>query len=135
MKPHERDHMRDTKLYIGCLPCLLNDYPNMHADYHHLAPGRKRLGHEYGFGMCLWHHRGERDWTWGHVPMGEMRSRLGPSLAREKRVFIETYGSEMLLMELNNFALSLWHAEPWLEHLMPAAVMHTVQRHHRGLCG
>lgn len=102
----------------------------MHADFHHVVEGRVRLGHEMGFGMCLWHHRGESDWVLAHLEQSELVQRMGPSFQRQKKRFIEVYGTERTLVELNDFAISLWLMRPWLEHCMPADIGEAIRAHH-----
>lgn len=133
MKDFEREHIQQTKFYIGCLPCLLEDWFNMHPDYHHVVEGRKRLGHMVGFGMCLWHHRGEVDNNWKGKKKEQIEALIGPSFARSKKVFIGRYGPELLLVRLNDFALSLWGMTPWIEHCMSLNVGEAIQAEHKKL--
>lgn len=130
MKPEESERIKRTKLYIGCLPCLLSGWPNAHCDYHHVTEGRKRLGHLFGFGMCLWHHRGERDGHWASMSTDYLTQHLGPSFQRNKRDFIEQFGTERALVLLNDFALDLWDMQRWLEHCVPYEASGAIRMQH-----
>lgn len=129
----ERDHMINTKLYVGCLPCLIGGWPNVHADYHHAEAGRKRKAHTHGFAMCVYHHRGERSAELSQYTMDDLELFFGPSFQRNKRRFIDIYGPESLLVDLNNFAMLRWKQVGWLEHEMPSSVQSEVQRQHQRL--
>jgi hypothetical protein len=133
MKDHESDHINNTKLYVGCLPCLLNGFPDVHADYHHAEAGRKRKAHKHGYGACLWHHRGERHGSFSQHSQDEIAELIGPSLQKEKRRFNDVYGGEALLVALNEIALSLWMMRPWLEHEMPLEIQQAIQAQHTAL--
>lgn len=73
--------------------------PIFGCDYHHMKSGNIRRGHEYGVGLCAWHHRGMPDFDFT-VP--QMRSLAGPSLMDGSRLFHETYGSDDELIALQN---------------------------------
>lgn len=83
---------------IGCIACVLDGRHGTPPDIHHLVEGRKRLGDDHTIPLCPWHHRG--------VPCGssakETEEVLGPSLARNKREFVERYGTERELLEMVN---------------------------------
>ena len=133
MKDQEREHIERTKLFIGCLPCLIGGWPNAHADYHHAEAGRKRQAHVHGFGMCLWHHRGERAENASGSDMDELEIFFGPSFQRNKRRFLDVYGPEKLLVELNNFAIKRWNRLQWLDHEMPESVAYEIRQQHKRL--
>lgn len=128
MTRDEQNHIEQTKLYVGCLPCLLKGHPNGHADYHHAEAGHKRKPHKHGFGMCLWHHRGE--YSSFSMSLSSILERYGPSFALMKRSFIDEFCAEPVLVETNNFALMLWRKGPWLDHDMPGNVQLKIQLHH-----
>lgn len=119
-----------TKLYVGCLPCLLLKWSNTHADYHHVVEGRKRLGHFVGFGMCLWHHRGELDPNRG-TDMLAIEETLGPSFARNKKGFKKFFGEERTFVKTNDYAIGLWQWTPWLEHCMPERTASSLRVFHQ----
>lgn len=128
MTPAESRHIQETKLFIGCLPCLLRGYVNSHADYHHVAEGRKRVGHLVGFGMCLWHHRGHK--LRAQDSLAAHKAMIGPSFALDKAEFVDEFGSERMLVEVNNFALQLWKMYGWLEHDLPIQAAVDIKKQH-----
>lgn len=69
------------------------------CDYHHVKSGNVRRGHMFGFGLCLWHHR-------GHPPEGwtsrDARLWYGPGLMDGGKRFTSTYGSDDELIEVQN---------------------------------
>lgn len=69
------------------------------CDYHHLKSGNIRRGHDFGIGLCGWHHRALPDWA--HTPP-DMREAYGPSLMDGSRRFRETFGSDDELLALQN---------------------------------
>ena len=79
---------------IGCIACRLEGYPRTPGDIHHLVDGYC-IGHGATICLCPWHHRGE---TEGHMAPSRMELIKGPSLARNKRAFVERYGSERELL-------------------------------------
>ena len=129
MTPAEKAHIARTKYFAGCLPCLLKGWDNCHADYHHHVEGYRR-GHLFGFGMCLWHHRGDLDVFWT-LPRDQVIERIGPSFALDKRGFTEMFGTEEQLVALNEYALELWEAEEWLSFDMPYHVSEKIRQRHR----
>lgn len=69
------------------------------CDYHHLKSGNMRRGHEYGIGLCVWHHRGH---PLPGLTSPQMRELFGPSLMDGSRLFHETYGSDDELLAMQN---------------------------------
>lgn len=83
---------------IGCVCCRLNGLVRA-AEIHHMTVGgkhgQKRLGHDYTFGLCAWHHRGVN--AWGSQARG--RECYGPSFHHEATKFRQTFGSQEVLFE------------------------------------
>ena len=79
---------------IGCITCRIRGF--RYADIHHITKGGRRMGHEYTIPLCSWCHRGVPD---GNLSIPEMDRLIGPSLARNKRRFVEVYGTELELLE------------------------------------
>lgn len=131
--PDEARRIEVTKHAIGCMPCLLRGWYNVQADYHHVVKGMRRLGHMYGYGMCLWHHKGELDPDYLELSLSEVRDRIGPSYAAERKKFIEEFGDEMDLVDTNTFAVRLWMSDPWNDFSMPHDKASRIQTHHRVL--
>jgi hypothetical protein len=94
--------------YFGCIPCRLeNPFLHVIATVQHVTSGNKRLGHRYTYGCCSWHH-------FGHDP-----KRVGPSLANGLRPYQAHYGSEILLVNLQDQLIAFYNSEPWFEYDMP----------------
>lgn len=87
---------------IGCIACRMEGWQPQPSDVHHLVEGRKRLGDNYTIPLCPWHHRGVPE---NDMSNAEMTFMLGPSLARNKRAFIQRYGTEKELLERVNHSL------------------------------
>ena len=130
MTPEESRRIYLSKHMVGCLPCLLNGWPNQHADYHHVTNGDARYGHMIGFPMCLWHHRGKVDWS-HTMTLDETRERMGPSYELHRKDFLERYGSERQLVELNTRAIVMYGEEPWLEFELPPRIAERIRKAHR----
>ena len=84
--------------HIGCVACRKEGRWNF-ADVHHLLSGNKRRGHDATIPLCPWHHRGEPA---VYVPVREMETLAGPSLARTSRKFRERYGTDDDLLSYTN---------------------------------
>lgn len=86
---------------VGCIACRLDgnssDSNPEPADIHHLTAGGRRQGHDATIPLCPWHHRGI---SVTGLPADMLRELKGPSLARDKRAFVEHYGSELMLLEI-----------------------------------
>lgn len=81
--------------------CLLfHNQPGVWADAHHPSPGRKRIHDKVAFALCPWHHRGVTI-----LKNAQAKEVYGPSMALEKRAFVEAYGTELELYEKQ---LQLW---------------------------
>lgn len=98
MKKQER---YDILQAMGCVSCLLDGHPGEPCDIHHLVEGRKRLGDHATLPLCPWHHRGIPD----TLSAKETERVKGPSLARNKREFVNKYGTERELLEFVNRAI------------------------------
>lgn len=71
--------------------------PLFGCDYHHMKSGNVRRGHEFGIGLCPWHHRAVPDFD---CTPAQMRQMAGPSLMDGSRLFHATYGSDDELIAL-----------------------------------
>lgn len=85
---------------LGCIVSRLYFDRWEPADIHHLVEGRKRLGHQFTIPLSPWFHRGV-------PPRFDMRpseatEKLGPSLARSKKDFVERFMSERELLAETN---------------------------------
>lgn len=105
---------------LGCVACVLNNYPDVQCEVHHVVEGRKRLGHSQTMGLCLWHHRGEIELDYTRQQMGGM---LGPSLAHGSYDFAENFGSQATLVKVQDYIIERFQADPWLEFAMPRGIV------------
>jgi hypothetical protein len=101
--------------YFGCIPCRLEE-PSLPvlATVQHVVEGY-RLGHMFTYGCCLWHH------------LGQFPSQPGPSLAHNRKGYRQRYGSERLLIALQDFVIEIFEREPWFEYEMPDEVAFQLQ--------
>jgi len=116
----EQEVMGIIKVYCGCLPCMIEDRVDVHCTIQHVTEGRKRAGQWAVYGLCGWHHFGT---PWPFVPGKEMSCRFGPSMALSKRDFVETYGTERQLVELQAYMVSLFRLSSWEPFEVPASVV------------
>lgn len=86
----EARRMDILKHDVGCIACRMEGLDYIPPDIHHIVDGGRRLGHSHTVPLCPWHHRGRGP----EMP--------GPSLARNKRKFIERYGAEPKLLKITN---------------------------------
>lgn len=92
----QRRRFEILKSEIGCIACVRCGV-HTPADIHHILVAGRRKSHDYTIPLCPWHHRGiitEPDLTEEYVIQA-----VGPSLARDKRAFIERFGDELELLE------------------------------------
>lgn len=88
---------------IGCIPCRMLGYYNVPCDIQHCISGGKRRGHSYSYGCCPYHHRNVTDLD------KETAYRIfGPSLATNKKEFIERFGSDDELIAEQNRLIAEW---------------------------
>lgn len=87
---------------IGCLACRQLGYYNVPCQIHHLVNGY-RLGDEYTVGLCPYHHQGISD-----LDKETAYRILGPSLATNKKEFIERFGTDDELLMEQNRLIRLW---------------------------
>lgn len=92
---------------VGCTPCWLEGRSFEPCDIQHVVKGRKRLGHEWTYGCCPWHHRGLVTYP---ADTKMMEHVVGPSLARSPKDYHAKYGSEEELVDLCNKMI-----EPYLQ--------------------
>lgn len=105
--------MHNIATYCGCLPCLVYGRKDMHAQVHHVVEGGKRVGHDCTIGLCPWHHVAM---PWDGVGEPEMERRFGPSLAHGMTPYERRYGPERYLVEVQDYMLRLFAADPWQEY-------------------
>ena len=104
---------------LGCVACVLKNYPDAQCEVHHVVEGRVRLGHSQTMGLCLWHHRGEP----GDYSRQQMGGMIGPSLAHGSYSFAEDFGSQATLVKVQDYIIQRFTDEPWLEFAMPRGVV------------
>jgi hypothetical protein len=97
-KPTKAQLLHFGKLqFFGCCACRRRGLWRA-AEIHHLVDkGTRKLsgGHDAVLPLCAWHHRGVPDLGVRRIVMERV---LGPSMALEKRAFVEEFGSERELL-------------------------------------
>jgi hypothetical protein len=103
---------------VGCLLCLLKRQERR-GTVQHVTEGGRRLGHDYTYSSCPWHHQGVKEHGWS---MQEMMGALGPSFAHGRKNFEEVYGDERnVLVRLQDWVLARSYftdgelQEKWIE--------------------
>jgi len=107
---------------LGCVPCVLKNWPDAQCEVHHVVEGRVRLGHSQTMGLCLWHHRGEGNADAGYTRQ-QLSGMLGPSLAHGPRYFAEVFGSQATLVQVQDYIIQRFTDQAWLEFSMPRGVI------------
>ena len=114
----DKDRMQAIK-ESGCLLCLLAHGKTQAPDVHHLTSGSRRKGHQATIGACPYHHR-------GLIPEGHTKQSisglLGPSYSWGRRGFEEFFGSDELLLAIQNLILSHFMENPWYSYAVPTTV-------------
>jgi hypothetical protein len=110
--------MSDIKR-TGCIPCLLENFLNAHAEIHHIVDQAYRKGDHRSYGNCSWHHRGI---PWDGLQAHDMEPRIGPSMRLNSKAYHDRYGSELDLLQVQDFVLGLFDREPWGDHDMPPKI-------------
>ena len=106
-KPTKREEARIVACKDGyCIACYVWGERHEHmvcwhggCDYHHLKSGNIRRGHRFGIGLCPWHHRRVPLEGYDHKQTTEF---IGPSLMDGSRLFHETYGSDDVLLKMQD---------------------------------
>ncbi len=124
-RPCMDDIERFAALYaLGCVVSRLIDVGRWEpAEIHHLVEGRKRLGHQFTIPLSPWFHRGIPSSF--DVRPSQATKALGPSLALNKRAFVDRFGRERQLLELTNELIAVPHDD----EAMVAAIANWRQRH------
>jgi len=110
---------------LPCLPCILGlhgapaFYKPMRSTVQHVVEGMKRLGHDFTYGSCAWHHLGECLPGWDRQQMG---GQFGPSLAWGKRTFQGFFGTERRLVSLQDELIKCYEESPWPGYTVPRGV-------------
>lgn len=111
--PEHRARIEQAKA-CGCIACHINaqlgDFKptGMWTEYHHFKSGNKRRGHEYGAGLCHWHHQAKFFPADARSTSYTENAKVyGPSLEREPAKFRDTYGDDAFLLEFQNRLLEL----------------------------
>ena len=81
--------------------------------------GMKRVGHLHTYSSCEWHHFG---YAFGGASNQRMIGELGPSLAHGKRTFQEFFGSERVLVHIQDRFYATYKKSPWFDYGVPENV-------------
>lgn len=98
----EQKRRFDAIKSIGCLACRQLGYYDVDAEIHHLLNGYRR-GHDYSVGLCCFHHRNVTE-----LDKETAYRILGPSLATNKKEFIERFGTDEELLSTQNKLIEDW---------------------------
>jgi hypothetical protein len=107
--PTKADQARLDALKRGtCIACLqrFDDPPDHVPEIHHLDGKTKPGAHQRTIALCGWHHRSD---NWG-LRRATLREQYGPSLAEGSKPFHEAFGSNALLLTIQNAIL---RGEDW----------------------
>ena len=114
----EKARMTFLKEHMPCLPCLLAvNMPRM-PSVQHVVEGMKRVGHMYTYSSCEYHHFG----IYNQGAAQDNYGKLGPSLAHGKRTFQEFFGSERVLVHIQDRFYATYKKSPWFDYDVPENV-------------
>ena len=106
----EKQRMSLIKTQAWCIPCILNKTGNRSSTtIQHVVEGNKRKGHRHTYGCCGWHHLGQIQTNWTRFNMMRL---LGPSLAFGSKEYHEVWGSEAILVQLQDYLIDMFEREP-----------------------
>ena len=109
----EQKKRMDKIAALPCLPCLIEGKSRA-STVQHVTEGFRRLGHDYTYGSCPWHHQKIKDSGYVAYTDQQITGLLGPSFASGRRAFEERYGDERyVLIPLQNWMLnaSKWNQQ------------------------
>ena len=107
----------------GCILCLIVCGKTQAPDVHHLTSAGRRKGHQHTIGACPYHHRGHLN---GQSKQ-QMSGLLGPSHAWGSKGFHEFFGSDELLLQIQNRILTRFNENPWFDYQVPTLVRREAQ--------
>jgi len=123
MNKADLDRMAAIKA-SGCILCLLVTGKTCPPDVYHLTTGGRRRGHQTTIGACPYHHR-------GLIPEGHTKQfisgLLGYSYAWGRKGFQECFGSDDLLLKIQNLVLKHFNESPWNDYEIPDLVKYEAQ--------
>lgn len=97
----EKARMDAMKEMGQCVACYqLGIHGRGYIEIHHLLSGNRRIGHLATVALCEWHHRGV-----ACIPVSDMNTLFGPSLAHGSKPFRARFGTDMELLGLQNALL------------------------------
>jgi hypothetical protein len=130
-----RERFQDLQ-EIGCLCCLIAGYGYRAPDMHHVVDCGTREasgGHDSTIPLCEWMHRGL---PFSGYQVSEMRELFGPSLALEKRAFVERYGNERKLLAITDAIIRIVQSARRRGEFLPAReIGKAVRELHREIVG
>jgi hypothetical protein len=97
------DEARRSAIHAGhCMACYQRGIDLRGqglVQFHHLLSGGRRIGHQATIGLCCWHHMAQPFFGYSHE---EMRDEYGPSLAEGSKPFHAVFGSDEVLLRMQN---------------------------------
>lgn len=97
------DLARRERIHAGhCMACVQRGIDLRGqglVQWHHLLSGGRRMGHQATIGLCCWHHMAQPFWLHTHE---DMREHYGPSLAEGSKPFHAAFGSDAILLAMQN---------------------------------
>lgn len=121
IKPADKERFDIIAKHCGCLPCIISGMGYVPCTIEHVTSRGRRLAdeHQATIGLCEWHHFATLGP--GQTRQG-MSGTLGPSLAWGRKNFEDHFGDEVtVLIPCQNYLISLFEAQPWLEYDLPRA--------------
>ena len=80
---------------FGCIACKMRLGVHEPTTVHHITDSGRRLGHLFTIPLCPWHHQG---YVRPGMTSSKMVARFGPSLAKSRKDFESTFGTELELL-------------------------------------
>ena len=120
----DKRRMKTIKEHMPCIPCMLSLERLRLPTIQHVVSGFTREGHHRTYASCGWHHLGEKaiDLEGDEWSRQDMSGLLGPSLTFGKKIFAGHFGSEDVLIAVQDLLLESFASSPWLDYSIPYEV-------------
>jgi hypothetical protein len=105
----EQQERQDKARACGCTSCRVEMCAQpLPTEINHIAERGRQIGQDYTEALCQWHHRGI---CVNGMTSRDMTREYGPSLAKNPRAFVDSYGDTNERLRFQNDLIG-WKGEP-----------------------